>query len=303
MASANVKPNGLTTEPVLSSLPVATSRAWTVPSPLVNSITTRHRITFSPACLPLAKAYHPQVLDGLPSLTDRASNQNLPSRPQASEPWKWVRNSCDASCHHDPRQGSRAVATIHKIDGLIAWARRDEWREAMASAFHHHVAAACEGAGIEPSDLARVIDEHAFSAVWGSAFEDLLAQDLPDGRNVVDDYLKRRGWKESVPTREYVAGLRRSVLSLYEVSEVAPGESMALRDLVRGGDPVRVIERSGSRNLHQWDRIATRIIPVRSGAVISGTLLFFDHEFERGDPRLARSCAAQSGAPNDEAGG
>ena len=93
-------------------------------------------------------------------------------------PWKSVRNSCDASCpaHHDPSQGSCAVTTIHKIDGLIAWARRDEWREAMASAFHHHVVAACEGAGIEPSDLPRVIDEHAFSAVWGSAFEDLQAR-------------------------------------------------------------------------------------------------------------------------------
>ena len=59
----------------------------------------------------------------------------------------------------------------------------------------------------------------------------------------MDDYLKRRGWKESVTTREYMAGLRRSVLSLDEVSEVAPGESMALRDLIRGGDPVRVTER------------------------------------------------------------
>ncbi|MBV8578520.1 MAG: hypothetical protein JOZ58_26240 [Acetobacteraceae bacterium] len=148
----------------------------------------------------------------------------------------------------------------------------------MASAFNHHVAAACKGAGIAPADLPTIIDEHAFNAVWGSAFEDLLARDLPDKPNVVDDYLKRRGWKDSVPTREYMAGLRRSVLSLYEVSEVVPGESMALRDLVRGGDPVRVTERSGSRSLHQWDRIATRVIPVRSGAVISGTLLIFDHE-------------------------
>src|SRR5689334_7660342 len=88
----------------------------------------------------------------------------------------------------------------------------------------------------------------------------------------------RCGWKESVPTREYMAELRRSVLSLYEVSDVVPGESLALRDLVRGGDPVGVTERSGSRNLHQWDRIASRVIPVRTGAVISGTLLFFDHD-------------------------
>ena len=65
MASASVRPNGLTVEPELSSLPVATSQAWTAPSPLVNSITTRHRITLSPDCLPPVKAYHPQVLDGL----------------------------------------------------------------------------------------------------------------------------------------------------------------------------------------------------------------------------------------------
>ena len=54
---------------------------------------------------------------------------------------------------------------------------------------------------------ASVIDEHAFTAVWGNAFEDLLAQDLPEGRNIVDDYLKRRGWKESVLTRVAMAGL------------------------------------------------------------------------------------------------
>jgi hypothetical protein len=51
--------------PALSSLLVATLRAWTVPSPSVNSISTCYRITLSPACLPPAKAYHPQVLDGL----------------------------------------------------------------------------------------------------------------------------------------------------------------------------------------------------------------------------------------------
>ena len=169
------------------------------------------------------------------------------------------------------------MAIAHKIDGLIAWARRDEWREAMLSALHHHVAIACKGAGIQPSDLPSILDKHEFSAVWGSAFEDLLTRDL-DGRNIVDDYLKRRGWKESVPTREYMAGLRRSVMSLYEVSQVVPGESMALRDLVRGDDPVRVTERSGSRNAHEWDRVATRVIPMRTGAVVSGTLLLFDHQ-------------------------
>ena len=106
----------------------------------------------------------------------------------------------------------------------------------------------------------------------------MLATDLPDGRNITDDYLRRRGWKESVATRDYMAGLRRSVISLYEVSGIVPGESMLLRDLVRAGEPVRVSEKRGSEGLRQWDRIATRVIPLRDRAVISGTLMLFERD-------------------------
>jgi hypothetical protein len=114
--------------------------------------------------------------------------------------------------------------------------------------------------------------------LWGAAFEDLVATNLPGGRNIADDYLRRRGWKESASTREYIAGLRRSAISLYEVSGLVPGKSMQLRDMVRGGEPVRVLEKLGSQGLRQWDRVATRVVPLREGAVISGTLMLFEHE-------------------------
>jgi hypothetical protein len=53
---------------------------------------------------------------------------------------------------------------------------------------------------------------------------------------------------------------------------------MQLHDLVRGGEPVRVLEKLGSQGLRQWDRVATRVVPLREGAVISGTLMLFEHE-------------------------
>lgn len=120
--------------------------------------------------------------------------------------------------------------------------------------------------------------EYGVSTVWGAAFEDLLSADLPGGRNVADDYLRRRGWKEGVATRDYITGLRRSVISFYEVSGMAPGESMLLRDVVRGGDPVRVMEKRGSQGLRQWGRIATRVVPLQQHSVISGTLMVFDEK-------------------------
>lgn len=45
---------------------------------------------------------------------------------------------------------------------------------------------------------------------------------------------------------------------------------MLLRDLIRGGAPIRVMERSGSRGLKPWDRIATRVITQRKAAGDAG---------------------------------
>jgi hypothetical protein len=56
-------------------------------------------------------------------------------------------------------------------------------------------------------DIADVLGDEAATVLFGAAFEDLVATDLPDGRNIADDYLRRRGWKESASTREYIAGL------------------------------------------------------------------------------------------------
>jgi hypothetical protein len=107
--------------------------------------------------------------------------------------------------------------------------------------------------------------------VWGAAFEDLLATDLPDGRNLADEYLRRRGWKEPAATREYIAGLRHAAISLYEVSGLVPGESMPLRDLVRGGEPIhrgrhREAERKVSRMRTWLGRLARDISRKIAGA-------------------------------------
>ncbi|MCA3154440.1 MAG: hypothetical protein ING30_05300 [Burkholderiales bacterium] len=171
-----------------------------------------------------------------------------------------------------------ALRPKHDLSGLIAWVYRDEWRGPMQETLSRHTAQACLDAEVDLADIKSIVGDHAVSTVWGASFEDLLATNMPDGRNLADEYLKRRGWKESASTREYIVGLRHSVMSLYEVSGLVPGESMLLRDLIRGGEPVRVMEKSGSQGLRQWDRIATRVIPLRDKSVISGTLMRLDHE-------------------------
>src|SRR5215210_808314 len=165
----------------------------------------------------------------------------------------------------------------HSLDGLMKWTGREEWRDSFSKIIDHHLGPACSGADIEIEELPDLIGDHWFMTLWGCAFEDLVSRTLPDGRNVADDYLKRRGWKESASTRAYITALRSSVPSLYEVSGIVVGESFLARDLVRGGEPVRVFEKSATKSLRQWDRIVTRVLMVSGKTQISGAVLKFDH--------------------------
>jgi hypothetical protein len=116
------------------------------------------------------------------------------------------------------------------------------------------------------------------STVWACAFEDFLTREFEDGANVVDEYLKRRGWKESASVRTYMAALRNSTMSAYEVSDIVPGESFRARDLVRGGEPVLISEKSATRSLKLWDRMAARVVDVGSKMQISGGVLLLEME-------------------------
>lgn len=53
---------------------------------------------------------------------------------------------------------------------------------------------------------------------------------------------------------------------------------MVLRDLLSADDPLTVREKSASRSLKQWDRIAVRVVDQRDHHVISGALLPFRQE-------------------------
>src|SRR6266513_2193526 len=53
-------------------------------------------------------------------------------------------------------------------------------------------------------------------------------------------------------------------------------EDFLARDLVRGGEPVRVSERSGTRSLKPWDRIAARVVRVGTKTEMAGGALVYD---------------------------
>nr|WP_319022909.1 hypothetical protein [Mesorhizobium sp. B4-1-4] len=153
---------------------------------------------------------------------------------------------------------------------------RDEWRGCFEEVFDEHFGPVLEVGDAEFEDLAEVIGDDWAMILWGCAFEDFLTQDFDvEGGNIVDEYLKRRGWKEGARTKTYMKALRTSIMSLYEVSDIVPGKSLVARDLIRGGDPIVVSEGTATKALKQWDRIAARIVPVMGKNILAGGLLSF----------------------------
>jgi len=170
------------------------------------------------------------------------------------------------------------MASAKSLAGVMKWLRRQDWRDAFNEVLDRHVAPACAKADVSLDELSNLIGDHHTSVLWGSVFEDFMARDLDDGRNIVDDYLKRRGWKQSASNKAYITALRSSVMSLYEISDIVREESFLARDLVRGGEPVRVSERSGTRYLKPWDRMAARLVGVGSRIEMAGGAMPFDRE-------------------------
>jgi len=110
---------------------------------------------------------------------------------------------------------------------IASWAARGRWKEQCQRVFDEHLEPVCAKAGIDEDELAELLGEQHYHMIQACAFEDFLCRRVgPKNRNVIDDYLDQRAWKESIPGRDYLRVLRDSVMSLYEVVEVKPGRGL-----------------------------------------------------------------------------
>ena len=166
------------------------------------------------------------------------------------------------------------------IAHLMDWAERPEWVDEKIRIYDRNIVDAADYLDMDVNEIFEILDEHRLlHMLYGFSFEDLATYRFTsDGRNLIEDFLKRRGWREGVRGRRYLRQLSESVLSLYEVQSVVPGSYCDVVDLVRGGEPVRVYEKSGTSNLARWDRIGTRVLPGSGKPLFSGVILPYSHD-------------------------
>jgi hypothetical protein len=92
------------------------------------------------------------------------------------------------------------------LEQLARWAGRGRWKEECMRAIAAHFEPVCAKAGITEDELAEALGEFHYEMVEACAFEDFCSRrPASRRRNVIDDYLERRGWKESIQARDYCA--------------------------------------------------------------------------------------------------
>ena len=111
-----------------------------------------------------------------------------------------------------------------------------------------HRGPAMEPFGLEVEAISGLLGDPWGGVLFGGAFEDRLPRRFePGGPTIVADALKRRGGSaEAAAAKAAMRALMASAVSLDKASEIVPGRSFLARDLVRGGEPVRVTTRVGA---------------------------------------------------------
>jgi hypothetical protein len=162
---------------------------------------------------------------------------------------------------------------------LVKWSAIDTWAPYRDHVFAEHFNPVCDRLNITEEDIDDLLGE-SVDMLYGIVLEDFFtARFGEDGElNVIDDYLKRRGWREKVPARRYLEAMRDSLLSIYEVVDLDPGHSMTVCNLLLGGEPVIIEEKRGSETAARWDRLAGRIVVVNNKPLFTGGLLLLPSE-------------------------
>jgi len=161
------------------------------------------------------------------------------------------------------------------VENLMRWAQRDEWLPDLTEVMAGHF----EQVPLDNDEIFDALEqfEHGDATLFSFIFEDFCTKRFGDNLewNLVDDYLERHGWRESARAKQYLESLRDSTASLFEVVAVDPGKSLELRDLLRGGKPITVWEKTASKTLAPWERIAGRIVTVDGRRELAGGVLHY----------------------------
>ena len=74
----------------------------------------------------------------------------------------------------------------------------------------------------------------------------------------------------------FLKSLRRSTMSIYEVVDIEPDKSLTVKDMIRGTDPVRILEKSLTRYISVGNCLGLRVLNMKTHLEAAGGCLRLD---------------------------
>lgn len=111
------------------------------------------------------------------------------------------------------------------ISNLMKYAKKAPWAEREAQFFSEILRDTAALAGVPVSELGQKLDNYYYMGeAFGYLFE-LFATSHWDNEDVcmIEDYVKRRGWREPPHAKRYLTALAKSEVRLWEVVTVNVG--------------------------------------------------------------------------------
>jgi hypothetical protein len=160
------------------------------------------------------------------------------------------------------------------FDHVYDWFKRDPWKSRFMQFFEETLAELAEINEIEVQELTLQAETQGWASQvmrgMTEYFAELLFEIEP--HNVVDDYLKRRGWKETPIGRQYLEELSTTPVRLYQVQAVVLGVSITVQDLIEPEKVVIVPEVLGSQAIGVGEFLLAKVIEVQETPYFTGSL-------------------------------
>jgi|GEM_PF-1559773 len=154
--------------------------------------------------------------------------------------------------------------TSDALDHLTTWYFTPPWQARWEAHFRGTLEHLAESFNLDKASLMDKSEREGWHVLLAQMLVERFAEmefdTLPF--NATDDYLKRRGWKESREGREYLTTLKEEPFSIYAVLAVKPGEGMTVQDLIRPCPAFEIHEVSGSQGTRPREYIFGKVVPV-----------------------------------------
>lgn len=163
------------------------------------------------------------------------------------------------------------------IFNLIKYGEQAPWSERQVQFFSEMLMESANEVDVTVDEFGQVLEDNGCMDMAFAYLFELFATAYWDNEDfcMIDDYIKRRGWREAPRAKRYLQALAKSEVKLLEITDVNSGHWVEVRPVGSISKALRVYECAGSENLKRWDCIAARVISLDDKYLFSGGLLPF----------------------------